>query len=283
MMGTICGGFGTSHILMRRGTAGEGGERAFRGMQELGRRVKALKPDVLVLVSSDHFYNFRGDEPGCFHIGLHERYDSFGDMDIPVRTVRNHLPLARAIAGEALQAGFALPPLQPSYRPDHGVILPYMLVGQPTLPMVPIIVNLAHDPAPTLAQGYQLGQLVRQAIRSGDFGRVVVIGGGGLSHWLGVPEMGRVNAEWDQLVLGKFADGQAEELTRWTTQEIVNGGGNGGLEIVNWMVMAGAMAGARGRQLYYEALPEWMTGMGGVELMAEEGGRHETQATMAAA
>lgn len=270
-MGEICGGFGTGHILMSRGTAGDGGERAYQGMRELGRRVAALRPDAVVLISSDHFYNFRGDEPHGFLIGLDETYLNFGDMDIPVRTVKNHVKLARSIEAAAERSDFALAPLPKTYRPDHGVMLPYLMIGDPTIPFVPIITNLGLDRVPTLAQGWKLGQVVREAVTASASLRVVVIGAGGLSHWLGVPEMGRTNAKWDHEVMEAITSGKADSLISWTQEEIVANGGNGGLEIVNWIAMAASLQGAKGERVYYEELPQWMTGLGGIELKAWTG------------
>jgi 2'-aminobiphenyl-2,3-diol 1,2-dioxygenase large subunit len=254
---------------MRRGTAGDAGERAFRGMQELGRRVAALKPDLAVIVSSDHFYNFHDEEPTRFLIGTAESYRTFGDMDIPVRTIPGAAGLARAVVAEADKAGFALASLDADYRPDHGLVLPYLMIGMPDLKMLPVVTNLGVDGVPTMQQGWELGGLIRKAAAAHGGERIVVLGTGGLSHWLGVPEMGRVNSEFDREVMDRLISGDGASLASWTPGYILEHGGNGGLEIVNWAVMAGTLPGARGERVYYEALPEWMSGLGGVELFAD--------------
>tara|TARA_R110002096_G_scaffold424348_1_gene632207 strand:+ start:15846 stop:16664 length:819 start_codon:yes stop_codon:yes gene_type:complete len=270
-MSTIVGSFGTGHILLRRHSAGEAGERAYQGMRELGRRIAALKPDVVVIVSSDHFYNYHGNEPATFAIGTEADFESYGDMDIPPRTIAGSSVLAEAIIARAEKEGFPLERLASSYKPDHGVVLPYLMIDKPRPAIIPIIINL-HQ-APTMKQGWDLGEIIRRVVeeRVSDKQRIVVVGTGGLSHWLGVPEMGRVNPEFDAEVMDTIVAGDAVKLTEWTTEYIVEHGGNGGLEIVNWAVMAGALPGARGKRLYYEELPEWLTGLGGVQLYAEIG------------
>ena len=35
---------------------------------------------------------------------------------------------------------------------------------------------------------------------------------------------------------------------------------------MNWMIVAAAVPGARATTVYYEAMPSWMTGMGGAVL-----------------
>ena len=43
-------------------------------------------------------------------------------------------------------------------------------------------------------------------------------------------------------------------------------GGNGCLEIKNWICALGALPGSRAELIVYEAMPEWVTGMGFAEL-----------------
>lgn len=271
-MSKLVGAFGTGHILMSRGTAGEAGERAFVGMQELGRRVAALNPDVLIIVSSDHFYNFHGNEPNGFLLGSAEQFETFGDMDIPVQKVPGAAQLANRVLELAQAADFPLVTLAESYKPDHGVMLPYLMTGLDQVRMIPIITNLGLDSVPSMEQGWALGELIRQAIESdGQDQRIAILGTGGLSHWLGVPEMGRVNPVFDHEVMDLLVSGQGNKLAHWSSEYILENGGNGGLEIVNWAVMAGTAPTAKGEQVYYEELPQWMSGLGGVELFVKAG------------
>lgn len=271
-MSKLVGAFGTGHILMSRGTAGDAGERAFTGMQELGRRVAALKPDVLIIVSSDHFYNLHGDEPAGFLLGNAEQFESFGDMDIPVQQVSGAARLANRVLDLAKAANFPLVTLDASYKPDHGVMLPYLMTCLESARMIPLITNLGLDSVPSMQQGWALGEIIRQAIESDGLDhRVAVLGTGGLSHWLGVPEMGRVNPAFDHEVMDLLITGQGEKLSSWTSEYILESGGNGGLEIVNWAVMAGTVPTAKGEKVYYEELPQWMSGLGGVEMFVKAG------------
>ena len=93
-----------------------------------------------------------------------------------------------------------------------------------------------------------------------------MIGAGGLSHWLNVPGMGTVNRDFDRRVIDALASGRGEELASLSIGEIVDQGGNGGAEILTWMMAAATCPGATGEEIYYESMPEWFTGMGGVAL-----------------
>ena len=94
----------------------------------------------------------------------------------------------------------------------------------------------------------------------------MVVAGGGLSHWLRTPEEGRVNAGFDQHFMRSLIAGEAEGLAAMSIAELEAAAGNGGLELISWLFMAGALPGSRGEILYYEAMPQWITGMGGLVL-----------------
>jgi 2'-aminobiphenyl-2,3-diol 1,2-dioxygenase, large subunit len=270
-MARIVAGFGTAHIMMKRGSAGDAGERVFGGMKEIGRRIRAAKPDILVIVSSDHLYNYDLAILPPFGIATDAEHTPYGDMSLPTDVIPGHAQFADGFLRFAADhdADFAR---LVGYRVDHGIVLP-ALIASPTrdIPVVPIIINTAMEPVPSLARAYKLGQLLRTyaQTRPGEE-RVVVVGAGGLSHWLGVPEMGRVNEGFDRAVLDALVLGTPEQLTSWSREQVLREGGNGGQEILNWLFMAGSVGPARGELVYYEVVPEWVTGMGGLHLTPEQ-------------
>ncbi|MDY6996011.1 MAG: extradiol dioxygenase [Actinomycetota bacterium] len=73
-----------------------------------------------------------------------------------------------------------------------------------------------------------------------------------------------VNPEWDQQFLELLSAGDMQTLFSWTYQDIEEGGGHGGHEILNWMAVAGAMAGAPCEVLTYQPTPAWICGSGAV-------------------
>jgi 2'-aminobiphenyl-2,3-diol 1,2-dioxygenase, large subunit len=269
-MAEIVAGFGTAHIMMKRGSAGIAGERVFAGMKEVGRRIRAAKPDLLVIVSSDHLYNYDLAIQPPFAIATDAIHTPYGDMSLPTDPTPGHADFAEGFLRFASDhdADFAR---LVGYRIDHGVVLPALIASPDrSLPIVPIIINTAMEPTPTLARAFALGGLLQVYCATRPaLERVVVVGAGGLSHWLGVPEMGRINSDFDRAVLDALARGAPEELIGWSREEVLAQGGNGGQEILNWLFMAGAVAPARGETVYYEAVPEWITGMGGLHLVPE--------------
>ena len=181
-----------------------------------------------------------------------------------------HRGFAEALVAHASSRGFDLAKAE-ELQPDHGVALPMMFIDPARkVPIVPLLVNINMEPVPAPARCHALGGVLRETIdkHRPASERVAVLATGGLSHWLNIPRHGEVSEAFDRQVLGAFERGQPESLTRLTPAQIIEQGGNGGLEIVNWLLAAGAAPGWRGEVVYYEPMPEWFTGMGGMELRA---------------
>ena len=60
--------------------------------------------------------------------------------------------------------------------------------------------------------------------------------------------------------------GDYETLRNWSYEEIEENGGNGGQEIRNWIALTrGSAQDLEAEVVYYEPIPEWVTGMGIVQ------------------
>ena len=269
-MGRLVAVGATSHILMSPQGVETRARRIVAGIREVGRRLLAKKPDLVVVVASDHMFNVNMSLQPPFCVGVADEYVPFGDMDIPRESRPGHRAFAEAFVAHAASRGFDLAKAE-ELRPDHGVALPMMLIDpERKVPIVPLLVNINMDPVPTPARCHALGGVLRETIdkhRPAEE-RVAVLATGGLSHWLNIPRHGEVAEDFDRGFLASFERGQPESLTRLSPAQVVEQGGNGGLEIVNWLLAAGAAPGWKGETVYYEPMPEWFTGMGGMELHA---------------
>ena len=268
-MAQIVGAFAMSHQLGSPDGVEAQSERVFAGMKEIGRRVRALDPDVLVVVTSDHLNNFTLTAPAPFAIGTAATFHPLGDMGLPRDPVPGAPEFAarlRAFAeGQGLDVAIADP-----IQPDHGVMIPLGIVDPARrIPAVPLYVNTVFYPEPTPPACRRLGELLRAYVaeRPGD-DRVVLLAGGGLSHWVGMPQEGTINAPWDRAFLQDMLGGDVAALAARENPDTLAVAGNGGLEVNAWIVVAAAMPGARGDCLFYEAIPHWATGMAGVQLHA---------------
>ncbi|WP_296555871.1 hypothetical protein [Pigmentiphaga sp.] len=267
-MGKLVSAVATSHTFGLPDNHIEATERVAEGMREIGRRVRAAKPDILIIVSSDHLTNFDLDVQIPFAVGMADGYEPLGDLGVPVRRYPGNRGFAAGLVQFASNDGFDLVGLE-RVRPDHGIAVPNAMINvHADVPLVPLYINTVMETIPTCKRSYELGRVVARYIREQrpNAERVAIVGSGGLSHWICMPDSGRINEEWDRGILDRIACGQGRELATWTPASIIEAGGNGGLEIAAWACMLGAAGDATGSAIYYEPMHNWWTGMGGVAM-----------------
>lgn len=242
--------------------------RFYAGMEKLHQAVMEAQPDIIIEIANEHFVNFYFNNMPAICVGTGASH--FGPIEpeaflhIPKRTVPGHPEFAKALVREALNSGFDLA-FAEELLLDHGTMTPLHFIDpESRIPVVPILVNNIAEPMPTPGRIYQLGRLIRRVIESRPKGeKVALIGTGGISHWVGTPEMGRINVEFDERFLENIERGRGEAISEWTPEEIGQGG-NGAHEIRNWIAVMGAFHGARGEVAAYEPVVPWVTGCGAV-------------------
>ena len=231
------------------------------GFAQARARLEEAHPDTIVIFSSDHFDR-------CFYDNLPPFLVAVGEcaegpineyLKIPKVKVTVDGALGRFLVSEGLENGvdFASSVDLPL---DHAEVVPLsFLTPNWEVAIVPIVVNAFAPPMPSLKRCAQVGTFVREAVeRWPEKKRVAVLGTGGLSHWVGLPEMGRVNPEFDRWFMDALAAGQQSEiLAKYkAADEIEAVAGNGGQEVRDWMAAASSMpTGFRAQVLTYEPLP----------------------------
>jgi catalytic LigB subunit of aromatic ring-opening dioxygenase len=239
-------------------------ERIYGAMAELREEVARARPDILVICSNEHFTNFFLDNfpPFCIGTGAHHQGPVEGWIRIPRGTLPGHPALGQWLVQQALAEEFD-PAFSEDLILDHGIMtVRHFLDPDGRLPLVPIVQNCGVAPMPTLRRCYRLGGVLGRAIAAWpEPARVALVGAGGLSHWVGMPGMGRINTEFDRWFLDCLAAGRTEEILRLGDGELERAG-NGAHEIRSWLTAAGAVPGQKARVLAYEPITAWVTGMG---------------------
>jgi 2,3-dihydroxyphenylpropionate 1,2-dioxygenase len=280
--------------------ASEPGGRFLADAARVAGAVARLAPDAVVVIGPDHFHANFYDVLPPFVLGVEEA-EGFGDFGSRSGPLPVAPELAWPIRDGLAGAGFDLA-LSYALTVDHGVVQSYDVVcGDGAVPLVPLVVNTAAPPLPSLERCASLGAALGAAIRDAAFpGRVLLIASGGLSHWLpsndprdsslaaerrtavihgrkdvrafaaareppvralGGDPHARVNRAWDGWFLNHLANGDLAAVTELGDAELEENAGRGGHEIRTWLVGLAAVA-APLIWTSYEPVPEWITGMG---------------------
>jgi aromatic ring-opening dioxygenase catalytic subunit (LigB family) len=242
-------------------------ERLGAAFLELGQRIRAASPDVLIIIGADHWANFFLDNMPAICIGVGAKHGPPPETwlaDFPHGKKMLGAPeLGSHLTDYAIEHGFE-PSVSHNLRLDHAFCVPLWKSGLDPLPrLLPIVINVMQGPVPSMSRCLAFGAMMADAIRCFDAPtRVAILASGGLSHSVGEPIMGDVDQEFDRDCIAHFEQGDAGALIHYLQDERVARAGNGALELRYWMAAHGA-AGCRGFKLFhYEAVPLVYTGCG---------------------
>jgi aromatic ring-opening dioxygenase catalytic subunit (LigB family) len=269
-MASLVGAFAASHgpIIARDWTTlpARQRNRLAAGFDEIGRRLEACRPDLLVVISPDHWVNFFISNLPAVCIGIGAEHDGppepFMRKVFPRERLKGHAAFGRHLLDTAFDSDFE-PALSHRLKLDHGTCIPLWRIGvDADLPIVPVLVNDLEAPMPSIRRCLAWGRLLRRAIESYSPPlRIAVLGTGGLSHSIGESTMGWIDEEFDQQCIRHFQDGADASLAAFLTDALPHTG-NGAHEIRDW-VIAHAAAGSKGFELIdYFPSPETLVGAG---------------------
>jgi 2,3-dihydroxyphenylpropionate 1,2-dioxygenase len=276
------------------------GSRFLDATTTLRRAVEVAHPDVLVVIGPDHFHANFYDVMPPFLIGA-GAVEGFGDYGSRAGPLNVATEIAWSVFEDVTAAGFD-PALSLDLMADHGIVQAVELIApDPSIPIVPVVVNAAGPPLPSLSRCMAFGEAVGKALRSAPGAhRIIVVSSGGLSHWipstdprdpdmdegrreglirgrldrrafaaarepkvraLGGTSTARVDEGFDRWFLDVIRHGDLQPVAGLTATEIAARAGSGGQEIRSWL--AGICATENPiTWTSYEPVPEWLTGMG---------------------
>jgi protocatechuate 4,5-dioxygenase beta chain len=246
-------------------------EAVTKAFQRIRARVQEVRADTVIVIGDDHYTMFG---PHCIPQALIVIGDAAGPCEpwvgFPKESFRVNQPLAMHIMNYGLDTGVDWA-VAKSIDLDHSTSMPiHMCVqDQPGISVIPVIVNSGVAPIIRSERCLQIGRSMREAVRGWDGAdRVAIFGTGGISHWPGMAQIGRVNPEWDMKIIDHVRNNNLEALLALSDDEILEHSGNGGLEIKNWIVALGFMGDFKAELIAYQPIPEWVTGCGFMELAA---------------
>lgn len=247
-MGDLLASIGTVHapfiVGMPHLAPDDKREKVEQGFAELRRVVEKIAPDVIVCVTSEHITNILSTNAPPFIIGTGESNPTQPEFGLPDLDVPGAPEFATGFIHYAYSHGFDLAHSS-RLALDHGTNLPLSyLTPDYDLPVVPLIVNTVWSPMAPAERACLLGELLADYIEKevGDQ-RVVLVGTGGISHWVGNERHGDMNEEFDRWFLEEMKSGDYANM-RTLSQERIEEGGDGANEIRNWMAAATAASRA---------------------------------------
>ena len=240
-------------------------------VHEMGRELAARQPDALVVVADDHLnvFSFDAVPAMCVRIGRSvQRMAQEGaiEFDRALDGLAERYPIHEALANrileDGLEAGFDFAASW-SAPLDHAFLSPLTtLFGDRPMPsLVPFWVNCFVQPLPAARRCFAAGEHIARVIAAGPW-NVGIIATGGLSHFpeLSIARVGTSDVDFDRRIVGWMEEGDHKRLTALTTRELHETGSH---ELLNWMVLLGAVSPARARVRFFGE-------MGRIDLAAVE-------------
>ena len=251
-MACIVGGIGTSHIpaiglaMARRQCDDPYWRPFFQAYLPVRDWLEEARPTVAVVVYNDHGLNFFLDKMPAFAIGAAPEYRNADEgWGLPtLAPFPGDAPFSWHLIESLSAADFDLTTCQEMFV-DHGFVVPMQLLwpGVTRWPVrtIPIHVNTVQHPLPRPERCLKFGEALGRAIESWPADeRVIVLGTGGLSHQLDGRRAGFINKPFDLHCLEKIVD-EPEVLARYSIRDLVEFAGTQGPELIQWLVMRGAL------------------------------------------
>jgi aromatic ring-opening dioxygenase catalytic subunit (LigB family) len=241
---------------------------ARRALDEMRDRLRAARPDIILLFSNDHLLNWPiNNTPeytvgiGAEHVGPADWYDEW--LALEKYRIPGHTALARYLVNEGARRRLALAYLR-DMQFDDGVSVPmHYLNPEGDIALVPVTMNCTVPPIPTPARAYEVGTTLREMVQAYPGAeRVAVVATGGLSHEPGGPRYFWVDEEFDRWFLGLLRKGDHAALLHECTLERMEAAGSGGTaELLAWMVALAFTSGPAEVLAYMPAIA-WRSGTG---------------------
>ena len=247
-----------------------------RSLDRLGATLRSVSPDIVLIVGDDQEELFSlSNNPtlSVFYGAEIKTNDKYGRPEMPewMRTVsrgyamdRVHIFPGAADFARELIVGLserhvdvaASATVEKAEKNGFGHAFGFVikrLLARMSIPVVPILLNTYYPPnVPTAARCHDIGRVLREAIdASPRNARVAIVASGGLSHFV-------VDEQLDRRVLEGLRPGNGE-LLRSIPRTALSSGSS---EILNWVLMAGALGGLPLQWLEYQPIYRTPAGTG---------------------
>jgi protocatechuate 4,5-dioxygenase beta chain len=219
---------------------------------EVAAELRRMRPDVIVIFTTDHLNTFFFENLPILAIGVADAFAGSNDdvPGMPRYRVPSRAALARHLRADAVEQGFDLS-LAQEFEVDHSTIVPlHFLTPEMRVPVIPIFISGHVPPLPPARRCFAFGEALRNAIeRWPEPLRVVAIGSGSFSLDVHGPltPPGRAasipDPAWVQRVQERLEGNRVLDLISESTPGRFARAGNVSGELLNWIAMLGTIQG----------------------------------------
>lgn len=222
-------------------------------LDNFGRMRKKLaqaRPDVLIVIASDHLNQWFMDNMQAFIIG--KAPSTHGPFPDELRTFKLSayratvdMELAKVLIKQGFRKGVDFG-FSDEFVIDHAFTMPLSLIRpEMDIPIVPIFTNVMAPPIPPAQRFYDVGLAIRTIIDELPSGkRVGVITSGHTSFDIGGPSLNRsVDPEFDSQMMAWIREGNAGAVIREATWERMHQAGNVTSGFSNFIMLFGLARG----------------------------------------
>lgn len=201
---------------------------------QIGEGLKALKPDVWIVIGNDHAQQFFANvaPPFTLHVGGKGR-GTFAGREFNFNIASE---VGFALVKDLYRSGFD-PAFTSTAEIDYALGIPMTHLGIGDAPVLPIFVNAYLPPQPAMERCYAFGQAVGRSLAAMGV-RAVVMASGGMSHFPGTDRYSKPNLEFDLSVLEPMKQGRLKTLLGYE-EALLDDTGN--IELRCWGVAAGML------------------------------------------
>jgi aromatic ring-opening dioxygenase catalytic subunit (LigB family) len=220
-------------------------------MRELGKALDETKPDVVIVIGSDHLETFFLSAVPTFAIIAGKTCQaSFAGRDYELPT---H-PLAEELLDKLVDAGFDMTYSQDAVMGhSFAAVYEWVIEGR-SIPVVPVFVNTYLPPLPKARRCEALGKAIREIVEKGPE-RVAIVASGGMSHYPGTWKYPQPAYDFDWWAIAQMERGNPGALLDLTNEQLDEVGNT---EMLPWMILFGAIGNQPGELLTYQ--PTWHHG-----------------------
>jgi 2,3-dihydroxyphenylpropionate 1,2-dioxygenase len=200
---------------------------------DVGKKLRALQPDLWIIFSNDHAEQFfhTTAPPFTVHVG--------GEASGNFAGRKFHWKIPSEIGFEIVRQLYRQnfdPAFTSTAKIDYAIGIPLTHLGH-TDPVLPIYVNAYLPPQPTMERCYAFGQAVARTVTALGL-KTVVLASGGMSHFPGTDRYSNPELDWDTRALEKLKSGNLKSLIGYDEAELDD---TGNIELRCWACAAGAL------------------------------------------